>query len=460
MERPKRLRSRKLVASLLVLSVVGAFGVGYILAASSLTPNTISSGSMVSNYSYTIFADGAGTYYARNGTTGAIDYESSNFSYVFQSCINALPKVIVVLPIPNSPTIAAPCGIIAFSTQQFATSKVLQIPLGSRLTLQGGGISFQQCTNGQKGGTQINSTDPNGILIALDYGQLTNGTNIHNISGSELEFENIEFIQGVTLSNSNSAAVILNGGSQGILSNVVITGYKYWETMMDGWGLKIDCWQYVGYWRWDRVQIEGFKNGILDYTNHLEASQVGIAVAKQPLMVWVNSNHHYQDLHLFYVSNCLTVTGGDDILKIDGMYVESFINDTSYYAWWANTTLFKGKVIIDKCAVNVADSRIWTFFNGKRFLFDHVETRRSVFSGFPNATTPTIQSAYTFENTLPMMVEVHISGGTVSSIVVRGISTGMTSGVFILYPQDTISITYSSAPSWCWLSLADAKHIT
>jgi parallel beta-helix repeat protein len=54
-------------------------------------PNsTIQSGSTASQASYTIFRDGV-TYFARNGTTGTIDYQSANASWVVNAAIASFP---------------------------------------------------------------------------------------------------------------------------------------------------------------------------------------------------------------------------------------------------------------------------------------------------------------------------------------------------------------------------------
>lgn len=48
---------------------------------------------------------------------------------------------------------------------------------------------------------------------------------------------------------------------------------------------------------------------------------------------------------------------------------------------------------------------------------------------------------------------VYISGGTVTAIVIDGVTTGLTSGTFLLQATHKISITYSVAPSWVWVAL-------
>lgn len=47
---------------------------------------------------------------------------------------------------------------------------------------------------------------------------------------------------------------------------------------------------------------------------------------------------------------------------------------------------------------------------------------------------------------------VNVSGGTVTAIAVDGtVLTGVTSGVIMVPSGKTITLTYSSAPSWQWV---------
>jgi hypothetical protein len=50
-------------------------------------------------------------------------------------------------------------------------------------------------------------------------------------------------------------------------------------------------------------------------------------------------------------------------------------------------------------------------------------------------------------------VQVTISGGTVTVIAINGLATGLTSGSFIVGPNQTIAITYTVVPTWRWWGL-------
>jgi hypothetical protein len=62
-------------------------------------------------------------------------------------------------------------------------------------------------------------------------------------------------------------------------------------------------------------------------------------------------------------------------------------------------------------------------------------------------------SGVAFTNTNGFAVEVIISGGTVTQIAKNGVNTGLTSGSFIVGPGETLTPTYSSAPTALFFGL-------
>jgi len=48
---------------------------------------------------------------------------------------------------------------------------------------------------------------------------------------------------------------------------------------------------------------------------------------------------------------------------------------------------------------------------------------------------------------------VSVSGGTVTEIAVDGTATGLTAGTVLVPTGSTITLTYSSAPSWVWVTV-------
>lgn len=58
-----------------------------------------------------------------------------------------------------------------------------------------------------------------------------------------------------------------------------------------------------------------------------------------------------------------------------------------------------------------------------------------------------------YTNNYGFPCQVLISGGTVTNIDLDDIATGLTSGMFVIAPGETINITYSSVPTWKWWGL-------
>lgn len=63
-------------------------------------------------------------------------------------------------------------------------------------------------------------------------------------------------------------------------------------------------------------------------------------------------------------------------------------------------------------------------------------------------TIPASTTAYT--NAYAHDCTVYVAGGTVTAIAIGGTATGMTSGMFRVPAGQTITLTYSSAPTWTW----------
>jgi hypothetical protein len=62
-------------------------------------------------------------------------------------------------------------------------------------------------------------------------------------------------------------------------------------------------------------------------------------------------------------------------------------------------------------------------------------------------------SATTYTNYFGCPVMVTVSGGAVSQIAINAVNTGLTSGAFVLGPDNTIKITHSANPTWTWTGL-------
>jgi hypothetical protein len=62
-------------------------------------------------------------------------------------------------------------------------------------------------------------------------------------------------------------------------------------------------------------------------------------------------------------------------------------------------------------------------------------------------------STATHTNTFGFTCTVSVYGGTVTDIKLDGVSLGVTSGIFTVAPDESVSVTYSAAPTWKWWGL-------
>lgn len=70
--------------------------------------------------------------------------------------------------------------------------------------------------------------------------------------------------------------------------------------------------------------------------------------------------------------------------------------------------------------------------------------------GLANPVMPA--STVPVTNIYPFRVQIFINGGTVSDVGLNGVSTGGVRGVVVLNSGQTVSITYSAAPTWAWFT--------
>jgi hypothetical protein len=66
-------------------------------------------------------------------------------------------------------------------------------------------------------------------------------------------------------------------------------------------------------------------------------------------------------------------------------------------------------------------------------------------------TAPTVPASGTaLTNPFPFDCTVYVNGGTVTEVAVGGTSTGATGGAFRVAAGQSITLTYSAAPTWTW----------
>lgn len=69
-------------------------------------------------------------------------------------------------------------------------------------------------------------------------------------------------------------------------------------------------------------------------------------------------------------------------------------------------------------------------------------------AGFSSPSVPLTTVPVT--NTSPLPATVVVSGGTVTNVAVNGVTVGAGDGTYTVPPGQTITLTYSAAPTWTW----------
>jgi len=361
-------------------------------------------------------------------------------------------------------TISAPCGSIYFKTAQYNIDRRIQIPLGSRIKIEGDGYTMQPINSGVNGGTQIRSSDPNGILVALDYGTLVNGSDVTDLAGTSLIIRDIEFVQTVEQTSNSSVAVNLNGMVQGLLQCVEITTYQNWGSEYQGYGLSIFNRGYGALIQFINVQVYGFYIGMSLTADHLTLKGIDVGASFVALQLKPMPHVSIDGVHIFQTNRTIQVAAsrGDwptmtNLTQlITNMYIEESGTTDNSWVWVGNNGM---RIVIDKCQVTRARPTIWTpfgFENVSLWEFHKVNVNHGLSDAdfttpaFPNATIPGMVNNTDIINPNPCQEWITISGGTVSEISICGVSTGLTSGSFLLRAEEYIKVVYTVAPTWVW----------
>lgn len=230
-----------------------------------------------------------------------------------------------------------------------------------------------------------------------------------------------------------------------------------------------------GYWpgptAGSTVLIENSANGSPNYVTIqggiILGSMTGVAIAGGNLIT-------IADCHLYNNGTYgMNITGGDAILVRDCTFEYNGSSGSSGRYDFQSTV--NAHVTVQGCyfytaqgttaqktnnAVNVTSGTV--IFRNNAF-YGVGYNASNIFAGVPSIvqdcpgynplgklTAPTIGASPYTTNVGATDITAYITGGTVSSVAINGQTTGMTSGAFRVKAGQTITITYTVAPSWTW----------
>lgn len=85
---------------------------------------------------------------------------------------------------------------------------------------------------------------------------------------------------------------------------------------------------------------------------------------------------------------------------------------------------------------------------------DAAATNGTSFDSAQGLATPSVPASGTpVTNTSPLPVTVVITGGTMTAVVINGVTVGAGAGTYTLPAGGTITLTYTVAPTWTWTAV-------
>jgi hypothetical protein len=220
----------------------------------------------------------------------------------------------------------------------------------------------------------------------------------------------------------------------------------------------------------ESMKIESGTNGAprqIQITNSIiETGLTGLTISNATEVDVIGCNFFQNATHGILISG-----GGTDTINISGCTFRANGQTAGSGHYDIQNTASFANIIVTNCrfltAIGTASGQVQNSINDTIHLMlivSNVFLNGSVFAGLPKVArsnlgynpqgplaAPTMP-ATTVALTNPFAVDctVFITGGTVTAISIGGTATGLTSGSFRVPATQTITLTYSAAPSWAW----------
>jgi parallel beta-helix repeat protein len=221
-----KIKNRKLalIPLIILLASLASFSFGYVYGQITLSFQTIiEEGSMVTESSYIIFADGLG-YYARNGQTGAMDYEGTIAITVINDALSSLTsgrEWLETLTLKGNFTLTNVIDIGAWTYLDLTDARLTMdnnvdsscIYVGNYSIIEGGFLV----------GNKDHNSAGSGIVVNNQYFVKIHHIEIHEFADSGIHIggpRGVVFITDcVIISNGKSGIYIAYSGDNIIMSN-------------------------------------------------------------------------------------------------------------------------------------------------------------------------------------------------------------------------------------------------
>jgi len=279
-------------------------------------------------------------------------------------------------------------------------------------------------------------------------------------SGSGADFSNMLFhargIVIVTPRNPSISGWDLCGVSQinldmcGATADFPLTYAQVWsQPGKDSWGLRTPLTTNNAHQVITRFHACGFEFGVLA-AEHMNAQE--IAVICNAFGLTINGGGH-----AVYVASLIAEMNGSNISYLDGL---GTVRETGS----------GGVLVIGKASTEGGTGSTWDINDSANLLYGEVgwaalnqaprvngagnlNVRRIDVAAGPVTAPAVPATTVAHTNAFWRNCAVAVAGGTVTAIAVGGVATGLTSGMVIVPSGKTITLTYSSAPTWTWTLL-------
>jgi len=334
-------------------------------------------------------------------------------------------------------------GIQSYSDSEFQISDCL-IKEGDGHGIDAQGVSIKDCTFidcGDSTNIVIINDDTNtslyidGCTFAVD--DKTNIAGVFDFFTSS-DFNISAIINNISVVGSAYKSLIKGNANRGVKLVIKNSHFEDCGTLTDNF---IHFYSYTGL------------DSILVLENNIFKDVLGDISARACKHIKINNNMFIdcgkEDQNYILAYECGDVQFQNNYLRDTRSSAKPlyFIQVDSVLGGWTNTT----RVISNNQFIGTGFTsalRIMTSCTLYNNFFNNVSLAEG------NFVAPTVPaSTVNYTNAYGFTCQVSIYGGTVTAIDLDDVATGLTYGIFIIPPGETINITYSSVPTWKWWGL-------
>jgi len=304
---------------------------------------------------------------------------------------------------------------------------------------------ISNCYSAYNGTTSASFVKHNYIFENCSYNILANSISAYS---SQNGFYSYDLQYGLLIGNifiENPFGISMYMSSPSSTKTAIVGNVFYGRSsggtniMTDGYTNEIEIIGNLMYHAWkysSHISVYGSKVNIQG--NYISGGRYGVRIESSSA-----SNITIEGNYMFGLL-------GDDSYPSYGVYVQGSNIDIKNNVVQGNNTTYYGIYIASGASyVNITGNSFYSLKTAPIYYgnVQNLVIINNIGYNPQPASTLSLSSSPATIGPYPYPVMVVVSGGSVSSISIRGTATGLTSGTFYMYPGDTMTITYSTAPT-------------